>query len=64
MNHLNDIQRAWLARHGIEAGEQHGEVIECLTAQGQRLYTIADLQRIAQPGIGQRIKNWIAGVAA
>lgn len=64
MNRLNEEQLSHLARRGIETREECGPVIECLTSQGVRYYTVDDLRQIAKPGFLESMRHWLSEVAA
>lgn len=80
MNHLTITERASLRRHhGITVTRECEGVAHCIDRAGNRQqYAIEHLKECAKPGIawrlrqwrsepmtlGQRIKNWIAGVSA
>ncbi len=64
MNQLNDIQRAQLKRQGIyDIEERQDGIAKCLTSAGVRYYETADLARIAQPSIGERLIGFFGRAA-
>ncbi len=62
---LSYKQRAALRDKGIVATIEYANgTAKCLTLDGIRIYTMADLAAIAKPGFFDRFTAWIGGRAA
>lgn len=62
---LNYQQRRSLAHQGVLVVIEYANgTARCMTQHGTRIYSIDTLRRMAEPmPLGQRIRNWIAGVS-
>ncbi|HET8792098.1 MAG TPA: hypothetical protein VFM75_12895 [Modicisalibacter sp.] len=50
-------------RHIIVRVERQDGIVVCWDHGNERIYTIEDLRTMAEPGVVERLRDWIAGLA-